>query len=262
MLHKLIKTIAPVAALAIGAATSGCSDANFRIGGSDGVPLAELDRSGSAPDELVLASPDDVVVVDGSALDIDVSGDAEAVEALRFTLEDGALGIMRDNDAQRIKGKALVHVALPSLRAITLAGSGRVTAARLSGDVELTIAGSGSVDVAEVEAGAMDMTIAGSGSARAAGRADSLDLTIAGSGEGAMAGLTVDRADITVAGSGDAEFASDGRVDASIMGSGTVTVNGRATCEVSSMGSGKLVCRPASADDDGDETMGEPAPAA
>ncbi|MBX7541509.1 head GIN domain-containing protein [Qipengyuania sphaerica] len=242
MFHKVLKGVAPLAALAAGAFLAGCNG-NITIGDGKGVPLAELDQGGAAPTELVLAGPDDVVVTEGKTLAIDVSGDERAVDALRFTLDDGALGVMRDKDAEKNIGKATVRVTMPSLTAIVIAGSGSVEAASMSGNIDVTIAGSGKAKVASVEADTFDMTIAGSGDFSAAGSANSLDLTIAGSGSGKMAGLRVERADVTVAGSGDAEFDSDGNVDATIMGSGTVTVNGNADCTIQSMGSGKLNCR-------------------
>merc|ERR1712026_649887 len=98
----------------------------------------------------------------------------------------------------------------------------------MSGAANVTVAGSGTVKIARLEAESLDLTIAGSGDITASGSAGSLDLTVAGSGKAAMAELEVDRAEVSIAGSGDAEFASDGPVEASIMGSGTVTVNGNA----------------------------------
>ncbi|HSM53046.1 MAG TPA: hypothetical protein VK839_02550, partial [Erythrobacter sp.] len=75
MLNKLIKRLAPVAAIALSAAVAGCNDMNIEINGEEGVPLAELDMSGDAPTELILAGPDTVVLSEGDALDIDVEGD-------------------------------------------------------------------------------------------------------------------------------------------------------------------------------------------
>lgn len=243
MIHKLLKGLAPVAALAIGALASGCDGVHVNIGDSKGVPLAELDTSGPAPSGIVLAGPDHVIVTDGDALDIDVSGDPEAVEALRFTLDDNTLGIMREKDSWKSDGRATVRVTMPAPKSITLAGSGTIEAASLAGDAEVTIAGSGKASLTSVAAASLDTTIAGSGTLEAAGRAESLDLTVAGSGSARMDELKVEAADVTIAGSGDASFASDGKVDASIMGSGSVTVLGRAECTVSSMGSGTLRCR-------------------
>lgn len=242
MLHRILRGIAPVAALAASAMLAGC-DTHISIGDNNGVPLAELDLSGEAPTELAVVGPDNVVVTTGNKLDIDVSGDQAAVDALRFSLEDGALGISRERDSGKDLGKATVRVTMPSLTALTVAGSGSVEVAEVTGTAEVTIAGSGSAKIAKVEASTLDLTIAGSGDVEAAGTVEKLDMTIAGSGSGRMAGLAVQTADISVVGSGSTEFSSDGKVDANIMGSGSVTVNGAASCTVSAMGSGKLNCR-------------------
>ncbi len=249
MIHKMLKGLAPVLALAASALVAGCDNVNVTFGDSEGVPLAELDMSGEAPTELVLAGPDRVIVSPGDALDIDVTGDERAVESLRFSLDDGSLAIMREKKGWKDRGMATIRVTLPSLSEIVLAGSGEIEAATLSGQAEVTVAGSGKVAVDEVAAETLDINVVGSGRLRAAGRAERLDLNIAGSGSSDMAGLKVDRADVTVAGSGDAEFASDGKVEANIMGSGSVSVIGRADCTISSMGSGTLRCREARATD-------------
>lgn len=247
MLNRILKGLAPVFAMAAAAGVSGCDGVNISINDKEGVPLSELDTAGKSPTELVLAGPDDVIVSEGETLDIDVTGDEEAVAALRFTLDETTLGVMREKGDWRGKGKATVRVTMPALEKLVVAGSGTVEAPRLTGSPEVTIAGSGKARTARVEADSLEVTIAGSGSYEAAGVARSLDLTIAGSGSARMDGLKVEDADITIAGSGDAGFASDGTVEAKIMGSGDVRVAGAARCTINSMGSGSLHCSPASA---------------
>ena len=242
MFHNIIRRAAPVAIIAMSAALAGCYDVNINIDGEEGVPLAELDMSGDAPTEFVLASPDKVVLTSGDSLSIDVAGDDEAIDLLRFTNEGGTLAILRKNGKWSDNGTAIVTVTMPAPNSITIAGSGSVEAENVASEADLTIAGSGSLSVANVDATKVDATIAGAGSLSAAGKTEELDLNVLGSGSGDLAGLSVDSADVTVAGSGDARFASDGEVSASIMGSGTVTVTGSATCEVDSMGSGELKC--------------------
>lgn len=244
MLSKLFRTLAPVAILAAGTLVAACDGGNVdvRIGDEKAVPLAELDQSGPAPTKLVLAGPDDVEITTGDRLAIAVSGDPKAVDSLRFTLSEGTLGIMRKDGGFTDKGRATVRVTMPAPEALTLAGSGGITAASLADRSEVTIAGSGELAVAKADASHLELTIAGSGTMKAAGRADSLEMTVAGSGSAEMPGLTVDEAEITIAGAGDARFASDGKVAASILGSGTVEVLGRATCTVKAMGSGTLKC--------------------
>jgi hypothetical protein len=240
MLHRIFKGVAPVLALALAAGLAAC-DGHLSINGHDGVPLSELDLDGKTPTELVLAGPDDVIVTRGDKLVIDVGGDPGAAGALRFTLDDDTLGVMRKS-GWKGDGKAIVRVTLPELTKLTLAGSGKIEADQMGGKVEAVIAGSGTARVTAIDTDKLDVTIAGSGTLEASGRAKSLDLTVAGSGTAKMDGLKVENAKVTIAGSGDASFGSDGTVEATVMGSGNVTVTGRANCTIQSMGSGKLHC--------------------
>ena len=246
MLHRIIRGVAPVVALAAAFAAAGC-DGNISINGDKGVPLEDVDTTGQTPTALVLAGPDDVVVRDGDALEIDVSGDPRAVSALRFTLDDETLGIMRKKGIVAGNGKATVTVTMPGLEKLVVAGSGTVEAASLAGESEVTIAGSGSARTGSVAASRLAVTIAGSGTYTAAGKVDRLDLTVAGSGSADMAGLQADNAEVTIAGAGDAAFASNGTVKATVMGSGDVTVTGTAKCTIKAMGSGTLRCNPSGA---------------
>ncbi len=237
-LERFVKTMAPLAALVATAALGGCGGMNGF--GSDGVPLADLDLGGTPPDGIALLGPDSVVVTDGPELAISVEG--PAADRLRFTLEDGTLGVMRENRSWNDDAVAVVRVTMPPPSHLSLAGSGTITAASVSDTPDANIAGSGTLDLQSVAAGTMAVNIAGSGTLKAAGTADKLDLNLMGSGDAAMPGLKVGRASVNIAGSGDATFASDGEVEANIAGSGEVTVRGRARCKVNAVGSGRLVC--------------------
>jgi hypothetical protein len=238
MLANFIKGIA---ALALAVGTAGC-DAKYTINGDEGKRLSELDLAGKAASALVLAGPDTVIVTRGDTLAITVEGDEAARDAVRFTLDDETLGVLRPGKSSNDDSRATVRVTLPSLTKLTLAGSGTIRAPELRGSPEAVIAGSGTADVTAVEADALEVTIAGSGTFKATGTARSLELTVAGSGNGAMEGLRVETADVSIAGSGDAAFASDGTVNAKIMGSGSVNVTGSAKCTVKTMGSGTVTC--------------------
>lgn len=239
---NIAKALAPVIAIALAAGVAGC-DGKVSLNGDEGKPLAELDMSGKAPNELVLAGPDEIRVTTGDQLAISVEGDAEVKDQLRFVLKDGSLAIHRKDNVFGSGGKvAIVNVTMPAPREIVMAGSGKITTAGLASKAEITVAGSGTIESTALAGESLDLTIAGSGNFRAAGTLKTLDLTIAGSGAGEMDGLKVDKAEVTIAGSGSTTFSSDGEVEASIMGSGKVTVKGRARCTVSSMGSGTLVC--------------------
>lgn len=243
ILDRFAKALGPAIALMMAAGVSGCDSGTILINGEEGKPLAELDLSGAPPQELVLLGPDQVHITTGDKLSIAVEGDQEAKDALRFSLKNGSLGILRKDKLFDKNGKiAQITVTMPAPREVTMAGSGKILADALAGDAKVTIAGSGDIETPNVAGDKLDLTIAGSGNYRGAGNIKRLDLTVAGSGSATMDALKVESAKVTIAGSGSTTFASDGEVEASIVGSGNVTVKGRAKCKLSSLGSGKLVC--------------------
>ncbi len=274
--EKMFRTVGPVVAMAAmsgvmaaarrnGKVRFGWDGVNFGHGPGKGmamvggVPLDELDMSGEAPVELVLAGADSLVVGEGEDFTISIQGGEAARERLRFRLKDGALQVSSDNTGNDTAGSdkesiATINVTLPALNKVTIAGSGEITVERLAGEAEVVIAGSGRILARDIAADRLDLSIAGSGKFKASGTVRRLDLSVAGSGSAKMAQVEVEKARVTIAGSGNAVFACDGEVKARIMGSGDVTVRGGARCKVQSMGSGTLVCerRPAS--------EGDPAP--
>ena len=147
MVKHLLKGVLPLAAIALGLTAASCGNLNVTVGDGDGVPLSELDMGGTAPTKLVLAGPDRVVVTEGAELAITVSGDQNAIDALRFNLEKGTLGIMREK-SWKGPGIATVAVTMPAAREIVLAGSGDISAPAMVEDAEVNIAGSGTVAIA------------------------------------------------------------------------------------------------------------------
>lgn len=209
-----------------------------------GVPLDEIDMGSTAPVEFALAGPDDVFLTVGETFNIEVEGDDEAVDDLRFKLDGNSLTVGREGNWMESEGKATIRVTMPAPRSLSLAGSGDIAAETLAETAEVSLAGSGKINVASIEADDLDVSVAGSGLLSAVGTAKSLGISIAGSGDIDFAGLNADKAEISIAGSGDVELASDGEVEASIAGSGDVRVTGNASCQSSSVGSGNVTCRP------------------
>ena len=240
---QFLNGLAPILAVALAAGVAGCDGAKVSINGEHGKKLAELDLSGTAPDELVMFGPDEVQMTQGDKLAITVDGDPAAVEQLRFTLKDGTLGILREGKMFSGDSKlAVVHVTMPAPKELTMGGSGKITAPAMAAGAKVTILGSGRIDTQSVSGDKLEVSLPGSGSFTAAGKVGKLDLTILGSGSAELGAVSVDSAKVNVLGSGGATFSSDGKVDATIVGSGSVTVRGRARCTVSAIGSGKLIC--------------------
>jgi hypothetical protein len=238
--RKFAASFGALAPFGLALALSACDQADISINGEKGKPLAELDLAHGTAQELVLLGPDTVRVHAGDKLAIHVDGDSEP---LRFTLKDGALGILRKPGTSTAAPIA-IDVTMPAPTALTMGGSGQITADGVAPKVKISILGSGTIDTPHVALTDLEVNIAGTGNYRAGGTATALNLNIAGTGNAQLAALKVDRADVSIAGTGDAQFASDGAVKANIIGTGSVHVKGRATCEVSAVGSGKVVCEP------------------
>lgn len=253
---------APLAAVALGLGLTGCIYVDATINGQEGVPLSELDMSGAAPVELLLAGGDNVILSEGDTLEIEVEGSDEAKAAVRFVLDGDLLGVTREEDLWEGYDRATVRVTMPAPREVSITGSGNVQADTLADVAQVSVLGSGDFSAAEAELSALDVNIGGSGTAEfgelateileiniggsgsvaAAGSANRLEVSIGGSGGANLSDLKADDAEISIAGSGSVGLQSDGSVEANIMGSGSVSVKGDADCTENAMGSGSLRC--------------------
>ena len=241
--QKTKTAIAGAALLAGTVGLSGCF--NIEVSGFEGETLDNLDKGGDAPTEIALAGPDELIVKTGKKLKIKVSGDEEAIEALRFKRDGKGLTVGRDGDTNWDSGKATVTITMPAPTDISMFGSGSITAEEMADDADISMAGSGSINVTEMDVDKLEVSSAGSGSIKAAGKASKLEVNIMGSGGAQLKKLTADEVDVTIAGSGGVRVASDGKVEASIVGSGSVVVTGDAECKSSTVGSGSLTCKSA-----------------
>lgn len=233
-----------LAALSASTLLAGCGSSDAGLAGEDGKPLAQINLAGPPPHQLILLGPDEVRVRQGDSLAISVDGDHDVADSLRFTLKDGALGIMRQDSGWKLPGKAIVNVTMPPPDKLVAAGSGSIRAESLAPRSEITIGGSGDIETLNVATEHLHVTIAGSGSCRAAGTTGRLNVTIAGTGTAAMEALAANQAAVEIVGSGHGTFASDGNVSAKVAGSGAVRVIGSARCTATGGRPDQFICQP------------------
>lgn len=243
MTHSALNRLVPLAAAALIAPLAAC-DGQMEINGQKGVPLAEVELTGTPPIEVVLASGDTVIVSDGNTFTIKAEG--PGAESLRFVRDERTIGITREEGFSG-KEAATIRITMPPPEELVIAGSGTIQAQSLAKDAEISIGGSGVIAFARAAAEKLAINIGGSGTVRGAGTAKVLEVNIGGAGDVKMAGLKADTADVSIGGSGDVEFASDGSVEANIAGAGDVKVAGNAKCTVNAFGSGTLTCTPTGA---------------
>ncbi len=145
---------------------------------------------------------------------------------VKIESRDGTLQIgSSDNWKLRREGVVKLTVGFKNIDDIRLQGSGNLmgTGPLKFDDVRLSIAGSGDIDLKEVQVSSeLKASIGGSGNIKLAGTATSLNVSVAGSGDFAGEVFKADTVKVAIAGSGDVKVWSNKEISLSIAGSGNV----------------------------------------
>ncbi len=164
-------------------------------------------RDVAAFDSVVLGGSGILKITVGGDHSVILEGDPRLLEDVETTVKGGRLLIKRESDwsffGRKDYGALTAHVRMPKLE-------------------EAMLAGSGDIEVKELNGGKTSLVIAGSGDIEADGKLDFLDLTINGSGDVNMPDLEVTDAEVTINGSGDVLVRVSGNLDATINGSGDI----------------------------------------
>lgn len=190
-----------------------------------------------------LRGSDDVDVKAGTSFSVTAEGDPKVLDVLEIKVVDGTLRVGRKWNSTNFEDRgAKIHVVMPKLSLASVSGSGNLTVDRAEGDFTGSIAGSGNLDVAALNAGATELSVAGSGDMTLAGTAGKLTASIVGSGDIDGKKLTASGASISIVGSGSLSGVVKGGASVSIAGSGDVDLTGGAKCAVNAVGSGEARC--------------------
>lgn len=123
----------------------------------------------------------------------------------------------------------------------SVSGSGDLRVKGKCRDLESKISGSGKVYIANAIEGTARFGLSGSGKVLAAGRANLVKASISGSGKLLAQDLVADRCEVNITGSGDVEINVKRELDARITGSGSVRYKGSPNhVNNHSSGSGKI----------------------
>lgn len=194
---------------------------------------------------VALKGSDDVDVRTGTTFSVQAEGDPAVLDQLDIRLDGKTLNVGRKKRAGVMWEKgdgAKIHIVMPQLSEVVVAGSGTMRVDRATGKFDAAVAGSGDLTIAALAAEEASLSIAGSGNITVAGRADKMDLSVAGAGDLKGDQFTVKSADIAIAGSGSVRANVNGPASISILGSGDVDLRGGAKCEVTKVGSGDVKC--------------------
>jgi hypothetical protein len=228
--------------------------------------------------------PGKLILKQGSPQSVVLEGDKEILDKIETDVDGNKLTIGRQdkwhwNDwGWRDEKRITVYVTVTNLEGIGVSGSGDVvgTGKFSTGNLELKVSGSGSLEIeadakGEVTAdvsgsgdlsvkgscqsfdsgvsgsgkvnvsatitGKADISVSGSGKVVASGTAQQIKATISGSGKVLASELEVSKCEVRISGSGDVEINVKDAIDANISGSGSVTYKGNPS-QVNSHSSG------------------------
>jgi hypothetical protein len=199
-------------------------------------------------DKIALSGSPDVVVTVGAAASVRAEGEADMLDRLEITNQNGELRIgLRNSTGGWFNWGGhrglTIHVTLPALAGATITGSGDMRVDRVQGPAFAgSVTGSGDLTIASLAAEQASFTITGSGDITAAGHARQANASVAGSGDLRLAQLETEAATLAVAGSGDIGIRATQTAAVELRGSGDVTVAGPAHCTINKSGSGDVHC--------------------
>lgn len=216
--------------------------------------------------------PGKLILKQGSPQSVVLEGDKEILDKIETDVEGNKLAIRREGRSWhdwswRDDKRITVYVTMSNIEGISVSGSGDLAGSGKfsTGDLELKVSGSGSLDIeadakGEVKAdvsgsgdlsmkgscqsfdsgvsgsghvnvsgtitGRADVSVSGSGKIVASGTAQQIKATISGSGKVLAADLEVSKCEVRISGSGDVEINVKDALDANISGSGSVTYKG------------------------------------
>ncbi len=210
MKHTAVKITALVV-LAIFVAGSRASADNFfnrlfNHGEKGSGDLVTQTRDVDKFDEVSLSGSFDVRVRVGEEQSISVTFDDNLIDYIQTEVRHGELRIHSDESFSS-RHNCRVEITVPSLTDVSLSGSG-------------------DIDVTNVSGGDFSLSISGSGDVTAEGKVDQLSITVAGSGDVDARDLEALDADVHISGSGDVAVFASRYLDARVSGSGDIDYYG------------------------------------
>ena len=191
-----------------------------------------------------LMTSGDLIIEQGTQESLTIEADETAVRKLTSNVSAGTLELsVQASGSFSTLLPIRYHLVVKEINALTLMGSGDITAAALNGDnVTITGMGSGDIKIAQLTADKLTVVVDGSGDVQvSAGTASEANVQIKGSGDFTAGNLQIGKATFSVQGSGDSETWVTDELIVNILGSGDVRYYGKPAIQESTLGSGDVV---------------------
>lgn len=206
--------------------------------------MASEQRNFSNFSGVEVSGPYDVFLTQGEDYKVRIEGDENLLEYVEVEQHGDILEVSsKDGFNLRPRNDIKVYVTAPRMEKLEIAGSGSIISEsriRGSNKMNITIAGSGHVKLAEVDAPKIRGEIGGSGSITLKGTTKTFNAEVAGSGEIHAFELLSETTNINIAGSGDAEVFASKKLDVTIAGVGDVKYRGNPAVTQSKAGAGSV----------------------
>jgi hypothetical protein len=192
-----------------------------------------------------LAGPGQLHITQSDREHLTIEAPDHMLPEIESTVRDGNLYLGYRSpklvSLQNWREELVYRLTLVDIDAITLSGSGRITAPDLDTDeIRLCSTGSGPISIDELTADSIHSTISGSGRIVVAGDVESQQLLISGAGTYAAEGLISDFVSLKISGAGSATVAVHHDLDVVITGSGKVHYMGHPEVTKQISGSGEI----------------------
>jgi carbon monoxide dehydrogenase subunit G len=193
---------------------------------------------------VALAFSGDVYISQGNTNSVEIEADKNILEIIESKVRDNTLVLKTRNGHWRNLGHVKVYITMPSIRNLSVSGSGdmRCETPVRTNALKVDISGSGSIHVQELNSPDVSAVITGSGDIFLAGSGSGnshLKTVITGSGDFKAEDLPVEYVKVTITGSGSARVHALKELETNITGSGSVLYKGNPLVNANATGSGK-----------------------
>lgn len=183
----------------------------------------------SSFDGISLRTSATVYVTQGSALSVEMEGDAEDLEKIKIEVEGDRLQIKnrKDNWNWNSNSDIKVYVTVSALNYISVSGSGNLIGKGTfkSDEMKASVSGSGDIEF-DVDIDELTVKISGSGSVELTGNAGEVEVGISGSGKLDAEDMIANICDISISGSGKCRVNVKEEIESHISGSGSIYYKG------------------------------------
>jgi hypothetical protein len=181
----------------------------------------------------------------GSQYSVVLEGDREYLSEIETVVKNGRLLIRHENNFRVFNGHRIeVYITMPALKSLGVSGSGIATVedAFKVDNIDLSVSGSGKIEVGDISASAVDCGISGSGdiNLKGPGEIGKGDFSISGSGSFRGDNVKIEKLEVRISGSGNCSCNVKNDLKASVSGSGNVWYTGSPRVDARVSGSGHV----------------------